>query len=303
MCSFCYNVWKDSGNKVPKDLPLQKLVRLADQLAAAHPESVTLTGGEPLCRPDLHRIVELLSSRGIKVGIATNGLLLDRTRAAELSASGVEWFEVSVPAVSRSTYRKVTGTQGAEAVKRALIAAGASGAALSVSHVLTALNAHESALAMDLANAFGAVSFAVNRFVPAGAGSGRSDLVPDQELLWKTLYQISKKAFETAGMKVYAGIPLEPCIFPREEFPGIGSSGCVCGRKKWALGSDGSLRVCEQSPEILGNLLSVSFSELTAQPFASRFRDWKPYSKCEECGHQSSCSGGCRYLSEVPPEP
>ncbi|MBD3277264.1 MAG: radical SAM protein [Candidatus Aegiribacteria sp.] len=298
-CPFCYNVWKDSGNKVPKDLPLHKLQRLADQLASAHPESVTLTGGEPLCRPDLHRVVELLVKRGIKVGIATNGILLDDARTVELASSGAEWFEISIPAVSRATYREITGTDGAGAMKRALRVAGASGAALSVSHVLTAHNAHETTLAMDLAHAFGAVSFAVNRFVPTGAGSGRRDLFPDQELLSKTLDQILKRALKTAGMKVYAGIPLEPCRFLRGEFPGIGSSGCVCGGKKWALGSDGSLRVCEQSPEILGNLLSKSFQEPTAQPFVSRFREWKRFPKCEDCGLLNSCRGGCRYMSEV----
>ncbi len=72
---------------------------------------VRLTGGEPLLRRDLDRLVAMLASRGVEVALTTNGLLLER-RAAELAAAGLDRVTVSLDALDPIVFEAITETPG-----------------------------------------------------------------------------------------------------------------------------------------------------------------------------------------------
>ena len=64
-CPHCYNVWKSPIDYPAGELPtgptLEMLGRMLDQTRAS---LVSLSGGEPMLRADLHDIVDLLRARG-----------------------------------------------------------------------------------------------------------------------------------------------------------------------------------------------------------------------------------------------
>ncbi len=87
-CLHCYNAWK---NELPAPYPpgeldtaetLALLDKLLDESGA---ELLTLTGGEPLLRPDLFEIVDAMTARGVELNLISNGALLDE--AAELAVA------------------------------------------------------------------------------------------------------------------------------------------------------------------------------------------------------------------------
>ena len=74
---------------------------------------VRITGGEPLLRRNLDRLVSMLSSHGIEVALTTNGLLLEK-QAAKLAAAGLNRVTVSLDALDPVIFESITETSGAK---------------------------------------------------------------------------------------------------------------------------------------------------------------------------------------------
>lgn len=299
-CAFCYNYWRAEGRGMPPDLCTADMVRLAGRIAGTGPVSVTITGGEPLLREDLEEIASELSGRGITVGVATNGMLLDGGRAGSLVEAGVRWFEVPVHGCLPGTVEELTGSDCFHSTKGAMLTAVRAGATLTASHVITSINYRQTAVAVRTAFALGAVSMALNRFVPGGAGLDRPDLLPSGEQLDSALEDASAAAMQCRGMRVYTGIPVEPCIHDHGRYPGLEFGPCVCGSEKWAVGPEGDLRVCEQSPEILGSMMTGDFGGMTSSSAAEAFRSYHAFPGCGRCPSVDQCGGGCRFLRTYP---
>ncbi len=295
-CTDSYHVWKMTGQASPGELPLAEIENLADALQAAHPVSVTLTGGEPLLRDDLCSIVSLFPKRGILVGIATNGMLLDRDTAGSLKEAGAGWFEVSVTSVSEEGYSDLTGTDGFAAAKQAMLAVVSSGSRLTVSHIITSMNYGDSRRVIDLAYAFSADAVALNRFVPGGTGLMNRHLLPSLSQLDSALKSAGERSLMSPGMTVYTALPVEDCLLHHSDYPGISFGSCICGAGKWAISPAGDLRVCEQSPHILGSLLESSFEQLSRSRYVEEFRNNNRSPDCKSCSSAGVCGGGCRFL-------
>ena len=294
-CAFCYNVWHSTGAKKPAELQGSDLPTLINAIADSGPASVTLTGGEPLLRRDLEDIAAALSEMGILTGVATNGVLLTDGRAEALVRAGVSWFDVSVVSLKEEVYAELTGFHVLSEVKRSLAAVRRSGARLSVSHVVTSMNHLETAGVIDLANAFGAESVSLNRFVPGGRGKNSLHLLPDRNQLQRAVDDAEEAARNTPGLTVSWTIPVEPCLYRLKDDPAAGFGPCRCGSLKWALDPAGNLRTCEQNPEILGNLLADPLKDLACSPSAESFRGSDMSPLCKDCPDEGRCGGGCRF--------
>lgn len=72
-CLYCYNVWKGPLLYPRGELPAREVLdRLDEVLADTRIRHVTLTGGEPLLRPDLADLVRGLSRRQIEVPLGND---------------------------------------------------------------------------------------------------------------------------------------------------------------------------------------------------------------------------------------
>jgi len=110
---------------MPFGVPAASMVRRANWLtvdeierfvrvAAEHGvRKVRLTGGEPLLRDDLERIVERIASLGVIADLAltTNGALLT-ARARSLRDAGLDRLTVSLDALHPQVFREMSGARG-----------------------------------------------------------------------------------------------------------------------------------------------------------------------------------------------
>lgn len=72
-CIYCYGPYYDN----PKaDFTTEQIFKLIDELADLGTKSITLGGGEPLCRPDISEIIDYVKSKKIECGMNTNGSLI-----------------------------------------------------------------------------------------------------------------------------------------------------------------------------------------------------------------------------------
>jgi pyrroloquinoline quinone biosynthesis protein E len=295
-CPWCYNVWLSPGARTPNEPDTPDTPKVIEALALAPGlRGITLTGGEPLLRGDLPALAAGARKLGMAVAVATNGQLLDRKAAERLVSAGVSHFDIGLPTADPHAYRTLCGA-GAGPARRAVSAAAGSGATVTVSVCVCRPTAGSLGETVEMAAALGADAVALNRFVPTGRGRGnRGRLEPSPAALSGALEDAGAAA-GSSGIRAYAGVPLEPCVFGHPPPGGIEPTACVCGRDKWAVGPDGGLRLCEQSSRTLGSLHEEGFEALSSLPAVGSFRRDLPRDRCRSCPDLFGCRGGCRFL-------
>ncbi len=88
-------------------LNFEEIARLARLFAGLGVKKIRLTGGEPLVRRDLHRLVALLAAiPGLDLTLTTNGSLLPR-QATALAQAGLKRVTVSLDSLDDATFRAV----------------------------------------------------------------------------------------------------------------------------------------------------------------------------------------------------
>jgi cyclic pyranopterin phosphate synthase len=88
-------------------LTFEEIARLTRHFVQLGVRKVRLTGGEPLLRRDLERLIEQLSGiDGLEdIALTTNGSLLTREKAIALKAAGLERITVSLDSLDDATFR------------------------------------------------------------------------------------------------------------------------------------------------------------------------------------------------------
>jgi MoaA/NifB/PqqE/SkfB family radical SAM enzyme len=81
-----------------------RLKKLAEEFVEAGVKAVVLIGGgEPLAHPEAWNIIEYLSLNGVKVGITTNGTLINRKM--DILVEHTSWLRVSVDSGTADTFK------------------------------------------------------------------------------------------------------------------------------------------------------------------------------------------------------
>ncbi len=98
-------------------LTFEEITRFVRVVARMGVHRLRLTGGEPLVRTGLPRLVEMLVAiPGIDdVALTTNGILLDE-QAADLRAAGLQRLNISLDTLSEETFQKISRREGLDRV-------------------------------------------------------------------------------------------------------------------------------------------------------------------------------------------
>jgi MoaA/NifB/PqqE/SkfB family radical SAM enzyme len=262
-CIYCYNVWKENPDYPKGELSLSEVRNLFDKLTdEVNLKSVTLTGGEPLLRGDIEGVASHLVSRGIELSLATNGTLIDGKKSESLVDSGLRSFEIPILSTNRSVHNSLSGNTAYDRACEAITNLKAHDVAVTVVFVATKKNIGHFDDVAELAFALGADSIMIDRFLPGGEGKKHaSELEPGNEEL-ADLVAKANVAARRFKLDISLGIPLPSGLVNPGNFKNLRFGACGAGKGKWAVDSLGNLRLCEQEPHILGNLLNSRFSEL-----------------------------------------
>ena len=115
-CTYCMPedvTFRDRGELLTFE-EIAHFVRIAAPLGI---DKVRLTGGEPLVRKDLHKLVRMIAAvPGIAdIGLTTNGVLL-ADQAAALFDAGLRRLNVSLDTLDPGRFRELTRREGLEKV-------------------------------------------------------------------------------------------------------------------------------------------------------------------------------------------
>jgi len=129
-CSYCMPLDEYQWIDKKEILSFEEIARLARLFVELGVEKIRLTGGEPLVRHDLHRLIEKLAPlSGLKdLCLTTNGALLAE-RIDALKHAGLRRVNVSVDTLDPEKFRRMTKRGDLSKVLEGIFAAKAAGLA------------------------------------------------------------------------------------------------------------------------------------------------------------------------------
>jgi len=190
-CNFrCVYCMPEEGMRwLPREelLTFEELTRLAGLFVATGTRTIRLTGGEPLVRRELPRLVAMLAGlhAGLDLSLTTNGFLL-REQAAALAAAGLRRVNVSLDSLRADRFARITRRDCLQRVLDGIAAArDAELWPIKINCVVVrGFNDDEVSAFARMARETG-VSVRFIEFMPLDASAmwGRDSVVPGEELL------------------------------------------------------------------------------------------------------------------------
>lgn len=144
-CQHCYNNLPVGDAEARKrELTLDELTGVLDQMAAAGCLWLLLTGGEIFSRPDFMAIYAQAKARGFLITLFTNATMVTDEIADALAAAPPFSIEVTLYGATRATYERLTGVVGSyDRCLRGIDRLLARGLPLKLKAAVTTVNVHE----------------------------------------------------------------------------------------------------------------------------------------------------------------
>lgn len=299
---------------------------LIDKIVEVGKSILILTGGEPLCRPDVYDIGRYAAERGLRVVLGTNGTLIDEDVASKLKRVPVSRIGVSIDfpnAEMQDDFRGRAGAfdeaiEGIRQVQRA-------GIDVQINSTMTKKNAPLIGGLLDLALEIGAVAFHPFMLVPTGRGKNLADIMlspAEHERVLNWIYdkqselghriqfkltdaphymRIAMQRRGGQGVSQYAPteIPLSPPL-RKGEASGVSSispkghhaldsisRGCLAGTGFCFISHVGRVQGC--------GYLDVEAGNVRRQDFAEIWSDSPVFNKLRNLSNLKGKCGACEY--------
>jgi heme b synthase len=298
---------------VEGELTLQQCFELVDQILEVGNPIIILTGGEPLCRPDVILIAEYAVKKGLRVVLGSNGTLLTDEMAARLKAVPVSRIGISLDYPIAKLQDEFRGKKGAfKAALRGIAAARKVGIEVQINSTITQLNVDYLDSLLSLALEVGAVAFHPFMLVPTGRGKGLEKVELSPEKYEQTLNWIYDKQEQLGGriffkptdaphyLRIVKQRQQQEGKVGQQSNPGNSttnrlSRGCLAGTGFCFISSKGKVKGCGYLDIEAGDIRKDSFSQIwNDSPLFQSLRNLANLKgKCGVCEYRRIC-GGCR---------
>jgi MoaA/NifB/PqqE/SkfB family radical SAM enzyme len=101
-CSFCSCKERDKS----QELSFNQVKDIVDRFRELGTKAITMSGGgEPLCHPKINDIINYIASKGILIGLVTNGMLLNKLN--RVTILNLTWCRISLSGESKLDLKKI----------------------------------------------------------------------------------------------------------------------------------------------------------------------------------------------------
>jgi MoaA/NifB/PqqE/SkfB family radical SAM enzyme len=111
-CTHCYTDCYNRSSRIKSELRTKDVKRALDGIRELGVVWLCLTGGDPVARPDFGEIYRYCKEKGFIVTVFTSGYFCDRKIVDLFKESPPFSIEITLNAVTRSLYEKITHVRG-----------------------------------------------------------------------------------------------------------------------------------------------------------------------------------------------
>jgi radical SAM protein with 4Fe4S-binding SPASM domain len=295
-CVHCYvNLPAGSREARRRELALDRLKALVDEIVEEGCLFVLFTGGEVLVRPDFPELYRHARAKGLLVTIFTNGTLVTDALADLLAEHPPEKVEISLYGMTKGTYERVTRVPGSlEKCLAGIRRLVERGVPLSLKTMALTWNHHEVAAMEEYARGLGLpfrFDSSLNPRVDCGA-SRHSELQLDPE---RALALDLGSPERMEGFREFCA----RFTRPEAEYGADEVYTCGAGQSSFTVDPYGRLQMCPLSRKSFHDLARGRFADGWHGLFPKlRERTWRTNEVCRRCRLMALC-GSCPGAAEM----
>ncbi|MBN2529683.1 MAG: radical SAM protein [Deltaproteobacteria bacterium] len=306
----CKHCGSRAGKARDNELTIDEIRQMFSELKSLGMEWVTISGGEPTCREDWPEIIEAATRVGIRAGMITNAVVMDRDAVRTAKRKGLSGIGLSLDGGVAQTHDFIRGRIGHfRQLTQTMDICREERMPFAVLTHLNTRNLNELETIHQLIVEKGAYGWQIQLGTDMGNMSDHRDmlLAPGQLIgVEKTLAKMIKKSpirIHPSDSVGYFG-PNEKTL--RKASGGNHFSGCGAGKTVIGIESNGNIKGClsimagynsKGQNFVEGNIRDTSLSEIWHREGAFSYtRNWSINELggfCKTCDKASICKGGC----------
>ncbi|HXV93725.1 MAG TPA: mycofactocin radical SAM maturase, partial [Pseudonocardia sp.] len=288
----CVHCLSSSGRRDPRELGTDECKAVVDELQRMQVFYVNIGGGEPTVRPDFWELLDYAISHDVGVKFSTNGVRLDKARAAQLAATDYVDVQISLDGATADVNDHVRGPGSYDTAIRALENLAEAGFTTpKISVVMTRQNVDQLDEFKAVADTFGA-QLRITRLRPSGRGADVWDELHPTAAQQRQLYDW----LVARGEDVLTGDSFFHLSAYGEALPGLNL--CGAGRVVCLIDPVGDVYACPFAIHenfLAGNVRDPGgFGAVWRHSDLFRsLREPDSAGACSSCGSYDACQGGC----------
>jgi AdoMet-dependent heme synthase len=291
-CEHCY---RDAGGKDADELTTEEGLGLVDEIAKAGFKILILSGGEPLLRKDIFKLIRQAALRGMRPVLGTNGALFTRDIVRKIKEAGVSRAGISLDSKDRQKHDEFRKHIGAwSATVNGMKLCREEGLDFQVHTTVTRRNYQEITAITDFVAGLGAKAHHIFFLVPTGRGKSLSDVFIGGKEIKEVLEKVLKKQAE---LDIEIKPVCAPQFIPLARVMGVETrfqKGCLAGTSYCCILPNGDVHPCPYLPLKAGNVREEKFSSIWATSgIFVNMRSTAYSGNCSRCANRDTC-GGCR---------
>ena len=307
-CSHCYA--SSTSTRHVDELSTTEGINFIESLRTFSGLILVFSGGEPLCRPDIHTLIQAASDQGLRPVLGTNGTLL-KDHADRLKEDGLKKAGVSLDSPIPRIHNTLRGSQKAfKLVCEGIRYCQEIGIPTQIHTTIGEHNISDLEEMIHLAENFGCDAIHFFFMVPTGRAIRLEMLsTVNYEHLLEKLYELQKSS----------SILVKPVCAPQylrvfsqqlkkdgneeieKNFQSFGhftrfKRGCIAGSSYARVNPFGEVTSCPYIDLVIDSIRNRPFLEIWQNsPILNQFRNGSLVKgKCSQCDYLNLCGGGCR---------
>lgn len=321
-CKYCYASANQTG-ETSKELTVDELDNLFNELEQIGVFRIQLAGGEPLIRNDFLEIITRTKKYDFSLSLNTTGYYLTEEICKELSKGNFELITVSLEGNNAPLHEKIKGGKSFDKALNSLKLLKTFGLNTAIGITLNSYNINSIFDTIDLVRSIGVDIIGIQVLCPVGRLSKNVELIPNKKayakfvndlIIYQDIHSIPRINLNVTNESPVCWeyyYPLQKSNKLRllkniwgQDTRTVADVSCVAGISVCSIGADGTVYPCEMfvsdSTMSAGNIKQQNFKEIWQS--SKLLKDFRNLSKttftgaCSTCKNKW-CGGGCRAVA------
>lgn len=280
-CDFCFNI--NSFERNSKELSTKEISRIIDNIQREGIKIIRFTGGEPLLREDIIKILEYAKSKNLYVKVNTNSTLIKKEDIPKFKGI-VDDFLFPLHSLNKDDIaRKIELMRTMK--KNNII--------VRLNTVLTKENIRKLENFSDIVHKIHVKWFLAR---PVPTLKNKMLITNEDVAILIEKLMVLKNKYPVVSIE---NIPF--CAYDPEKVRLFSDGARNCGIfNKLVIGPLGKIKPCYSINRDLGNALKISINDAWKSELPKNIREltWLPQ-LCQECKYVYDCLGGCRFSAKL----
>jgi AdoMet-dependent heme synthase len=292
----CKHCMVNAGKPVTNELSTDEIKTFIEDISKMGVKTFFVTGGEPLVRKDIFEVMSYAHKKGLKTGMATNGLLINKYKD-EIQSLNLSAIMVSLDGLKES-HKKIRGSNinYEELLESIRFLKTINIPKVGICTTVNKFNFDELESLKKLILSLQINEWRINIILPRGRAKIQGDKLllnqEEQKRLFKFIFNNKKLIkFSLCSEMGYFGKW-------NKKLRGNSYFFCSCGWTSCTLMANGDIMACpiyEKNNFIEDNIRQNSFKAIWENGL-NKFRNLPLNEKCSHCKYLHNCNGGCKVM-------